>query len=180
MEPIIFDRADIRALSAEIIKCGGCTGVNVTGHFVANWPAFGPAILYVNSKLDAPMLCPSRIAHPAGDYVNTRVSYLHRITDNAIAAIMHEMCENCSVRQVLYSENDTWELREIEECHYAFEQIKNGDFEFVRDRAYEFGIDACHMHIDTENQLIVTINGTDQYRVKFRVYFCDQVMGEIE
>lgn len=180
MEPIIFDRADIRALAREMIKCGGCTGVNVTGHFVANWPAFGPAILYVNSRLDAPMVCPSRIAYPAGDYVNSRVSYLQRITENAIAAIMHEMHENCSVRPVCYSQYDNFELREIEESHAAFQYIQNGDYEFVRDRAYELGIDAAHLHIDGENQLQLTINGSDQYRVKFRVYFGDLSIGEIE
>jgi hypothetical protein len=180
MEPIIFNRADVRELAREMIKCGGCTGVNVTGHIVANWAHFGPAVLYVNSRIDAPMICPSRIAHPAGDYVNSRKSYLQRITDNAIAAIMHEMCENCSVKPVLYSQYDNFELREMEECSAAFQYIQNGDFEFVRDRAYELGIDACHLSIDGENQLIATINGTDAYRVKFRVYFGDLSIGEIE
>lgn len=180
MEPIIFNRADIRDLAREIIKCGGCTGVNVTGHIVANWAHFGPAVVYLNSCTNDNFICPSRVAYPAGDYVNARKSYLQRITDNAINTVLHEIHENCSVRPVLYSQYDNFELREIEESHAAFEYIQNGDYEFVRNRAYELGIDACHMRIDSENQLTATINGTDAYRVKFRVYFCDQVMGEIE
>ena len=179
MEPIIFNRPDIRELAGELIKCGICTGVNVTGHIVANWAHFGPAVVYLNSCINAEFICPSRIAHPAGDYVNSRKSYLQRITENAIAAIMHEMCENCSVKPVCYAANDEFELREIEECNYAFDQIKNGDYEFVRDRAHELGIDAAHLYLDGENQLQLTINGTDNYRVKFRVYFGDLSIGEI-
>ena len=114
------------------------------------------------------------------DYVNSRKSYLQRITENAIAAVVHEMYENCTVKPVCYTANDEFELREIEECNYAFEQIQSGDFEFVRDRAYELGIDAAHLHINNEMQLMLTINGTDNYRVKFRVYFGDLIIGEIE
>ena len=180
MEPIIFNRPDIRELAGELIKCGICTGVNVSGHIVANWAHFGPAVIYVNSCCDTEFICPSRVAHRAGDYVNSRKSYLQRITENAIAAILHEMHENCSVKPVCYAANDEFELREIEECNYAFDQIKNGDYEFVRDRAHELGIDAAHLYLDGENQLQLTINGTDNYRVKFRVYFGDLVIGEIE
>lgn len=179
MEPIIFNRPDVRELAGELIKCGGCTGVNVTGHIVANWAHFGPAVVYLNSCTNDNFICPSRVAYPAGDYVNSRKSYLQRITENAIAAIMYEMCDNCSVKPVLYSENDNFELREIEQCHYAFEQIQNGDFEFVFDRLMEIGADNVEFNVNNENALIAIVNG-DQYRVKFRVYFCDQVMGEIE
>lgn len=180
MLPIIFNRPDVRELAGELIKCGICTGVNVSGHIVANWAHFGPAVIYVNSCCDTEFICPSRIAHPAGDYVNSRKSYLQRITENAIAAVVHEMYENCTVKPVCYTANDEFELREIEECNYAFEQIQSGDFEFVRDRAYELGIDAAHLHINNEMQLMLTINGTDNYRVKFRVYFGDLIIGEIE
>jgi len=125
------------------------------------------------------------LARSIGDYVQTGQGYQKTLipgamVENAIAAIMHEMCENCSVKPVCYSQYDEFELREIEESNYAFQQIQNGDYEFVRDRAYELGIDAAHLHIDGENQLQLTINGTDNYRVKFRVYFGDQIIGEIE
>jgi hypothetical protein len=100
------------------------------------------------------------------------------MVENAIAAILHEMNEHCSVKPVCYSATDEFELREIEEMHAAFEYIRNGDFEFVRDRAYELGIDAVHLEIDNEHQLQLTINGTENYRVKFRVYYGDIVIGE--
>jgi hypothetical protein len=179
MEPIIFERADVKELAGELIKFGICTGVNVSGHIVANWAHFGPAVIYVNSCCDTEFICPSRVAHRAGDYVNSRKSYLQRITDNSIAAVLHEMHENCSIRPVCYSQNDIVELREIEEMHAVCEYLKNGDYEFVRDRAYELGIDAAHLHINNEHQLMLTINGTENYRVAFRVYFVDQIIGEI-
>lgn len=177
MEPIIFNRPDIRDLAGELIKCGICTGLNVTGHIVANWAHFGPAVLYLNSCINTEFICPSRVAHPAGDYVNSRKLYLQRITENAISAVVHEMYENCSVKPVCYCENDEFELREIEECNYAFDQIKNGDYEFVFSRLMELG--ACVLlETDNENALIAIVNG-DQYRVKFRVYFGNQIIGEI-
>jgi hypothetical protein len=89
------------------------------------------------------------------------------------------MYENCSVRPVCYSENDEFELREIEEMHAAFQYITNGDFEFVRDRAYELGFDAVHLHFNNEMQLQLVANGTEYYRVKFRVYYGDIVIGEL-
>jgi hypothetical protein len=97
---------------------------------------------------------------------------------NAVDSIVHEMYENCSVRPVCYSENDEFELREIKEMHAAFQYITNGDFEFVRDRAYELGVDAVHLQIDNEHQLKLVVNGTEYYRVKFRVYYGDIVIGE--
>jgi hypothetical protein len=179
MEPIIFEWADVKELAGELIKCGACIGENVTGHLIANWAHFGPAVIYVNSCCDTEFICPSRVAHRAGDYVNSRKSYLQRITDNAIAAVLHEMHENCSIRPVCIAANDEFELREIEEMHIACEQIKNGDFEFVRDRVHELGIDAAHLHINNEHQLMLTINGTENYRVAFRVYYGDQIIGQI-
>jgi hypothetical protein len=185
MEPIIFNRADIRDLAREMIARGFCTGVKPVESDFSDFRArFAAAIRYID-MITRP--CPpyAELARSIGDYVATRQGLQKTLipgamVQNAIDAIMYEMCENCSVKPVLYAAGDSFELREIEECHAAFEYIQNGDFEFVRDRAYELGIDACHMQNDTENQLIVTINGTDIYRVKFRVYFCDQVMGEIE
>ena len=179
MQPIIFERADVRVLAAEMIKCGACIGENVTGHLIANWPQLGAAIIWVNSCADNDFICPSRIAHPAGDYIQTRKSYLQRITENAIATVLHEMHENCSIRPVCIAANDEFELREVEEMHYACEQIKNGDFEFVRDRAHDLYIDAAHLHINNEHQLMLTINGTENYRVAFRVYYGDQIIGQI-
>lgn len=185
MEPIIFNRADIRDLAREMITRGFCTGVKPVEADISDFRArYASAIKYLHLiTLECPQM--SSLTYSAGDYVQTGQGYQKMLipgamVQNAIAAIMHEMCENCSVRPVLYSAGDSFELREIEECHYAFEQIQNGDYEFVRDRAYELGIDACHLSIDGENQLIVTINGTDQYRVKFRVYFSEINMGEIE
>lgn len=169
MGPIIFDRLDVREMAADIIKCGGCTGVDVSGVIADKWFLYAGAIKYINSATDTVWIHLNRPAYQIGVTVQ-----------NAIDTVIHEMHENCSVRPVCYSENDEFELREIEESHYAFEQIKNGDYEFVRDRAYELGIDACHMHSDNENQLIATINGSDNYRVKFRVYFGEINMGEIE
>lgn len=180
MEPIIFERSDVRELAAEMIKCCAWAGIDISGHIVANWANFGPAVIYVNSCTDNDFICPSRVVHRAGDYIDTRRSFLQRITENAIAAVLHEMYENCSVVPVCYSENDEFQLREIEEMHAACEYIKNADYEFVRDRAYELGIDAAHLHPDNEGQLVLTINGTDSYFVKFRVMYGNVIMGEIK
>jgi hypothetical protein len=100
------------------------------------------------------------------------------MVENAIAAILHEMNEHCSVRPLCYSATDEFELREIEEMHAAFEYIKNGDYEFVRDRAYELGFDAVHLHLNNEMQLQFIVNGTEYYSVKFRVYYGNTVIGE--
>lgn len=185
MEPIIFNRADIRDLAREMIARGFCTGVKPVESDISDFRArYASAIKYLHLiTLECPQM--SSLTYTAGDYVQTGQGYQKTLipgamVQNAINTVLHEMHENCSVKPVLYSEYDNFELREIEESHYAFVQIQNGDYEFVRNRAYELGIDACHMHIDNENQLIAAINGTDIYRVKFRVYFCDQVMGEIE
>lgn len=178
MEPIIFERADIRELAGELVKCGICTGVDLTQHINDRWSLFAAPIKYVNSCTDNSYICPSRLAFRAGDYVNTYHTYIFGMVKNAIDAIVHEMYENCSVKPVCYSATDEFELREIEEMHAAFEYIRNGDFEFVRDRAYELGIDAAHLHIDNEMQLQITIDGTENYRVKFRVYYGDIVIGE--
>lgn len=180
MEPIIFERTDVRALAAEMIKCCAWAGIDISGHIVANWANFGPAVIYVNSCTDNDFICPSRVVHRAGDYIDTRRSFLQRITENAIAAVLHEMYENCSVIPVCYSENDEFQLREIEEMHAACEYIKNADYEFVRDRAYELGIDAAHLHHDNEGQLVLTVNGTDSYFVKFRVMYGNVIIGEIK
>lgn len=185
MDPIIFNRADIRDLAREMIARGFCTGVKPVESDFSDFRArYASAIKYLHLiTLECPQM--SSLTYSAGDYVQTGQGYQKTLipgamVQNAIDAIMHEMHENCSVKPVLYSAGDSFELREIEKCYSAFEQIQNGDFEFVRDRAYELGIDAAHLHLDGENQLQLTINGTDAYRVKFRVYFCDQVMGEIE
>lgn len=178
MQPIIFERTDVRELAAEMIKCCAWAGIDISGHIVANWANFAPAVIYVNSCTDNDFICPSRVVHRAGDYVATRKSFLQRITENAIAAVLHEMYENCSVRPVCYAANDEFELREIEEMHAAFEYIRNGDFEFVHDRAYELGFDAVHLQFDNEHQLNLVVNGTEYYRVKFRVYYGDIVIGE--
>jgi hypothetical protein len=178
MEPIILERADVRELAAELVKCGACTGVDLTQHIYDRWSLFAAPIKYVSSCTDTAYICPSRIAFRAGDYVATRQGFYFGMVENAIAAILHEMNENCSVRPVCYSATDEFELREIEEMHAAFEYIKNGDYEFVRDRAYELEFDAVHLHIDNEMQLQITINGTENYRVKFRVYYGDIVIGE--
>lgn len=185
MEPIIFNRADIRELAREMIARGFCTGVKPVESDISDFRArYASAIKYLHLiTLECPQM--SSLTYTAGDYVQTGQGYQKTLipgamVQNAIDAIMYEMCENCSVKPVLYSQYDNFELREIEESHAAFEYIQNGDFEFVRDRAYELGIDACHMAFDSENQLIVTINGTDVYRVKFRVYFGDLSIGEIE
>lgn len=185
MEPIIFNRADIRALARDMVARGFCTGVKPVESDISDFRhKYAAAIKYINAIT---AICPEmpNLTRTAGDYVNTRQGLQKTLipgamVENAIDAIMHEMHENCSVKPVCYSQYDEFELREIEESTYAFQQIQNGDFEFVRDRAYELGIDAAHLHIDGENQLQLTINGTDNYRVKFRVYFDDQVMGEIE
>ena len=169
MEPIIFNRPDVREMTADIIKCGGCTGVDVSGVIADKWFLYAGAIKYINSATDNTFI-----------YLNRPAYQICVTVQNAIDTVIHEMHENCSVKPVLYSQYDEFELREIEESHFAFEQIKNGDYEFVRDRAYELGVDACHMHFDNENQLIAAINGTDIYRVKFRVYFGDLIIGEIE
>ncbi len=179
MDPIIFERADVKELAGELIKCGACIGENVTGHLIANWANFGPAVIYVNSCADNDFICPSRIAHPAADYIQTRKSYLQRITENAIATVLHEMHENCSIRPVLYRGNENVELREMEESYAAFEYIKNRDFEFVHCRAVELGADSTFTEIDNENQLTVNFNGIEKFNVKFRVYYGDQIIGEI-
>ena len=180
MEPIIFERADVRELAGELVKCGACTGIDLTQHIYDRWFLYAAPIKYVNSCTDAEYICPSRMAFRAADYVKSYHTYIFGMVKNAISAVVHEMHENCSVKPVCYSASDEFELREIEEMHTAFEYIKNGDYEFVRDRAYELGFDAVHLHLDGENQLHLTINGTDAYRVKFRVYFGDLVIGEIE
>lgn len=184
MEPIIFNRADIRDLTREMIARGFCTGVKPVESDISDFRArFASAIKYLHLiTLECPQM--SSLTYTAGDYVQTAHGYQKTLipgamVENAIAAIMHEMHENCSVRPVLYSENDNFELREIEECHYAFKQIQNGDFEFVFDRLMEIGADNVEFNVNNENALIAIID-FDQYRVKFRVYFCDQVMGEIE
>jgi hypothetical protein len=179
MDPIIFERADIRELAGELIKCGICTGVDLTQHVYDNWFLYAAPIKYINSCTDNAYICPSRLAFRAGDYVNTYHAYIFGMVKNAIDAITHEMHENCSIRPICYSQNDIFELREIEEMHAACEYIKNGDFEFVRDRVHELGIDAAHLHINNEHQLMLTINGTENYRVAFRVYFVDQIIGQI-
>jgi len=185
MEPIIFNRADIRALAREMIARGFCTGVKPVESDISDFRSMHAAAIRYIDMITRP--CPPyvELARSIGDYVVTRQGLQKTLipgamVQNAIAAIMHEMYENCSVKPVLYSQYDNFELREIEECNYAFEQIQSGDYEFVRDRAYELGIDACHLQIDTENQLQLTINGSDQYRVKFRVYFGEIIIGEIE
>jgi hypothetical protein len=179
MEPIILERADVRELAAEMVKCGACTGIDLTQHFHDRWPLFAAPLKYINSCTDHAFICPSRVAFRAGDYAETRAGYYRKLVENAIAAVLHEMYENCSIKPVCISATDEFELREIEEMHAACEYIQNSDFEFVRDRAYELGIDAAHLHINNEMQLQITINGTDQYRVKFRVYYGDIVIGEL-
>lgn len=179
MEPIIFERSDVRELAAEMIKCCAWAGIDISGHIVANWAHFGPAVIYVNSCCDNDFICPSRVIHRAGDYIDTRRSFLQRITENAIAAVLHEMHENCSVVPVCYSENDEFQLREIEEMHAACEYIKNANYQFLIDRAYELGVDAVHMHNDYIDGLQVVINGTDRYKVEFRVMYGNVIMGEI-
>jgi hypothetical protein len=184
MEPIIFNRADIRDLAREMIARGFCTGVKPVESDISDFRArYAAAIRYID-MITRP--CPPymELARSIGDYVQTGQGYQKTLipgamVENAIAAILHEMHENCRFRPVCYSQYDIFELREIEEMHAACEYIKNGDYEFVRDRAYELGIDAAHLHIDGENQLQLTINGTDNYRVKFRVYFGDLIIGEI-
>jgi hypothetical protein len=185
MEPIIFNRADIRDLAREMIARGFCTGVKPVESDISDFRArYASAIKYLHLiTLECPQM--SSLTYTAGDYVQTGQGYQKTLipgamVENAIAAIMHEMCENCSVKPVCYSQYDEFELREMEECSAAFQYIQIGDYEFVRDRAYELGIDAAHLHIDGENQLQLTINGSDQYRVKFRVYFGDLSIGEIE
>jgi hypothetical protein len=178
MEPIIFERADVRELAGELVKCGACTGIDLTQHVYDNWFLYAAPIKYINSCTDNSYICPSRLAFRAGDYVNTYHAYIFGMVKNAIDAIVHEMYENCSVKPVCYSAADEFELREIEEMHYAFEQIKNGDFEFVRDRAYELEFDAVHLHLDNELQLQLVANGTEYYSVKFRVYYGNTVIGE--
>ena len=178
MEPIILERADVRELAAEMVKCGACTGIDLTQHFHDRWAEFAAPLKYINSCTDNAYICPSRLAFRAGDYVNTYHAYIFGMVKNAVDALVHEMYENCSVRPVCYSENDEFELREMEEMHAAFQYITNGDFEFVRDRAYELGFDAVHLQLDNEHQLKLVVNGTENYRVKFRVYYGDVVIGE--
>lgn len=168
MEPIIFDRADVREMAADIIKCGGCTGVDVSGVIADKWFLYAGAIKYINSATDTVWIHLNRPAYQIGVTVQ-----------NAIDTVIHEMHENCSVRPVCYSQDDEFELREMEECSVAFQYIQNGDFEFVFDRLMEIGADDVDLKIDNENALIAIVNG-DQYRVKFRVYFGDQIIGEIE
>ena len=178
MEPIILERADVRELAAELIKCGACTGIDLTQHIYDRWSLFAAPIKYVSSCTDTAYICPSRIAYRAGDYVATRKTFYFGMVENAIAAIVHEMNEHCSVKPVCYSAADEFELREIKEMHAAFEYIRNGDFEFVRDRAYELGFDAVHLHLDNELRLQLVANGTEYYSVKFRVYYGNIVIGE--
>jgi hypothetical protein len=178
MDPIILERQDVRELAGELIKCGICTGVDLTQNVYDNWFSYAAPIKYINSCTDNAYVCPSRLAFRAGDYVNTYHAYIFGMVKNAVDSIVHEMYENCSVRPVCYAANDEFELREIEEMHAAFEYIRNGDFEFVRDRAYELGVDAVHLQIDNEHQLKLVVNGTENYRVKFRVYYGDIVIGE--
>ncbi len=185
MLPIIFNRADIRELAREMIARGFCTGVNtVNSDVIELRNNHTAAIKYINLIT---MPCPQHVdlTRSPGDYVQTGHGYQKTLIPgamvlNAISTVLHEMCESCSVKPVCYAANDEFELREIEECNYAFEQIQSGDFEFVRDRVHELGIDAAHLHINNEHQLQLTINGTDAYRVKFRVYFGDLIIGEIE
>jgi hypothetical protein len=180
MEPIILERPDVRELAGELIKCGICTGSNLTQQIYDAWALWAAPIKYISSVTDTAYICPSRIAFRAGDYVATRQGFYFGMVQNSIDALVHEMYENCSVRPVCYSENDEFELREIEEMHAACEYIKNSDYEFVRDRAYELGIDAAHLHFDNEGQLVLTINGSDSYFVKFRVMYGNVIMGEIK
>jgi len=178
MEPIIFERADVRELAGELVKCGACTGIDLTQHIYDRWSLFAAPIKYIGSCTDTAYICPSRLAFRAGDYVATRKTFYFGMVENAIDTILHEMYENCSVKPVCYDAADEFELREIEEMHAAFEYIKNGDYEFVRDRAYEIGIDAAHLHIDNGMHLQITINGTENHIVKFRVYYGDIAIGE--
>lgn len=184
MERFIFNRADIRDLAREMITRGFCTGVKPLESDFSDFRArYASAIKYLHLiTLECPQM--SSLTYTAGDYVQTGQGYQKTLipgamVQNAIDAIMYEMHENCSVRPVLYSENDNFELREIEESHAAFEYIQNGDFEFVFDRLMEMGADNVDLKTDNENALIAIVNG-DQYRVKFRVYFGEINMGEIE
>ena len=184
MLPIIFNRADIRELAREMIARGFCTGVNtVNSDVIELRNNHAAAIKYINLIT---MPCPQYVdlTRSPGDYVQTGNGYQKTLIPgamvlNAISTVLHEMCESCSVKPVCYSANDEFELREIEECNYAFEQIQSGDFEFVFDRLMEIGADNVDLKTDNENALIAIVNG-DQYRVKFRVYFGDQIIGEIE
>ena len=178
MEPIIFERADVRELAGELVKCGACTGIDLTQHVYDNWFLYAAPIKYINSCTDEQYICPSMLAFRAGDYVNTYHTYIFGMVKNAIDAIVHEMNEHCSVKPVCYSAADEFELREIEEMHAAFEYIKNDNYEFVIHRAYELGFDAVHLHIDYIDGLQIVINGTDRYKVKFRVYYGNAVIGE--
>lgn len=184
MEPIIFNRADIRALAREMIARGFCTGVKPVESDISDFRSMHAAAIRHIDMITRP--CPPymELARSIGDYVTTRQGLQKTLipgamVQNAIDAIMHEMHENCSVKPVCYSQYDNWELREIEESHAAFEYIKNGDFEFVFDRLMEIGADNVDLKTDNENALIAIVNG-DQYRVKFRVYFGEINMGEIE
>lgn len=179
MEPIILERADVRELAGELIKCGICTGSNLTQQIYDAWALWAAPIKYISSVTDTAYICPSRIAFRAGDHVATRQGFYFGMVQNSIDALVHEMYENCSVRPVCYSENDKFELREIEEMHAACEYIKNTDYQFLIDRAYELGVDAVHMHNDYIDGLQVVINGTDRYKVEFRVMYGDIVIGEI-
>ena len=184
MEPIIFERADIRELAREMIARGFCTGVNtVNSDVIELRNNHAAAIKYINLIT---MPCPQHadLTRSPGDYVQTGQGYQKTLIPgamvlNAISTVLHEMHENCSIRPVCIAANDEFELREIEEMHVACEQIKNGDFEFVRDRAHDLYIDAAHLHINNEHQLMLTINGTENYRVAFRVYYGDQIIGQI-
>ena len=185
MQPIIFNRADIRDLAREMIARGFCTGVKPVESDISDFRArYAAAIRYID-MITRP--CPPymELARSIGDYVQTGHGYQKTLipgamVENAISTVLHEMCENCSVKPVCCAANDEFELREIEECNYAFEQIKNENREFVYHRVCELGFDAVHLHNDYINGLQVVINGTDRYKVKYRVYFGDQIIGEIE
>lgn len=180
MRPIIFERSDVRELAAEMIKCGACTGIDLTQHFIDNYFLWAGPIKFVASCTDTNYICPARAAFRAGDYVESRAAFYFQMVNSALDAIMHEMHENCSVVPVCYTAADEFQLREIEEMHAACEYIKNSDYEFVRDRAYELGIDAAHLYSNNEGQLTLTVNGTDSYFVKFRVMYGNVIMGEIK